>query len=215
MGIDGRVAELMAGRVAEAEERVVPPLWGPESPAEASIVSDEAALVDRVREGDLDAFEALYDHHHARVLRMALHRGCPEPEAEDVMHEVFMVLWRKPPRLKVPLSTWLYRVVANKVASLHRRRRHRRAYVIAKQDELSAPDAGAPLEARDAVNAVLARMSDKKREVLVLYEIEERTGPEIAEAIGCSVGTVWTRLHHARIEFVRIARRLGVLEGAG
>lgn len=162
----------------------------------------------RVRGGDPLAFEALYELHQPRVLAMALHRGCPEPEAEDVVHEVFMALWRRPPPLgeATKLSTWLYRVTANKVASLHRRRAVRRAFAgwFNPKTEVSPPD----LAAREQVRAVLAHMAPKKREVLVLFELEERSGEEIAELLGCRLNTVWTRLHHARAEFRKISERL-------
>lgn len=162
----------------------------------------------RMREGDPLAFEALYELHQPRVLAMALHRGCPEPEAEDVVHEVFMALWRRPPPLgaTTKLSTWLYRVTANKVASLHRRRAVRRALTgwWTPPAEVLPPD----LAAREEVRAVLEHMAPKKREVLVLFELEERSGEEIAELLGCRINTVWTRLHHARAEFRKISARL-------
>jgi len=55
-------------------------------------------------------------------------------------------------------------------------------------------------------------MAPKKREVFALFELEGLSGDEIAERLGCPVNTVWTRLHHARAEFVKVARRLGCLE---
>ncbi len=49
-----------------------------------------------------------------------------------------------------------------------------------------------------------------QREVFVLYELEQLSGEEIAERVGVPVGTVWTRLHHARLEFDRIAKKRGL-----
>jgi RNA polymerase sigma-70 factor (ECF subfamily) len=59
---------------------------------------------------------------------------------------------------------------------------------------------------------VLERMSPKKREVFALFELEGLSGDEISERIGVPVNTVWTRLHHARKDFLDIAKKLGVLE---
>ena len=70
------------------------------------------------------------------------------------------------------------------------------------------------LESREAeriVADVLQKMAPKKREVFALYELESLSGEEIAERVGCPVATVWTRLHHARKDFERIARKRGVL----
>ncbi|MEM9114347.1 MAG: RNA polymerase sigma factor [Myxococcota bacterium] len=173
---------------------------------------EERPLLEGVQRGDAQALERLYATYHDRVLRMALHRGCPRPEAEDVMHEVFLALWRKPPAWDgMTLATWLYRVTANKVASLHRRKAVRRAFALAESAIKPANvSGGASIEARNAVEAVLSRMRPSRREVLVLFEVEGRTGPEIAELVGCRPATVWTRLHYARRDFESIARKLGV-----
>ncbi|MEO1339401.1 MAG: sigma-70 region 4 domain-containing protein, partial [Myxococcota bacterium] len=54
--------------------------------------------------------------------------------------------------------------------------------------------------------------STKTSRFLGLIRLEDRSGPEVAEAVGCTVNTVWTRLHHARKEFSKIGRRLGLLD---
>ena len=152
--------------------------------------------------------------HQPAVLAMALRRGCPPEEAEDVVHEVFMSLWRKPPQLDAAkLSTWMYRATANCVASLHRRRRVRQTFAAAFGRSTTAVSDAPDLEARNLVGEVLAKMSPAKREVLVLHELEGRTGPEIAEMVGCRVNTVWTRLHYARLDFRRWVDRLQAEEG--
>ena len=55
-------------------------------------------------------------------------------------------------------------------------------------------------------------MAPKKREVFAMFELEGLSGEQIAERIGCPVNTVWTRLHHARKDFLKNARRLGCLD---
>jgi RNA polymerase sigma-70 factor (ECF subfamily) len=59
---------------------------------------------------------------------------------------------------------------------------------------------------------ILRKMTPKKREVLVLFELEGLSGEEIATCVGCPVDTVWSRLHHARRDFLKLARRGGYLE---
>lgn len=177
--------------------------------------SVDSRLLERVRQGDVRAFEVIYDRLQPVVLGMALRRGCPSGEAEDVTHEVFVSLWRSPPDLETAqLTTWLYRVTANKVASHFRGRAVRHAFAAPARLLKADADPGhhGALEAKNAVQEVLARMKPKKREILVLFELEGRTGTEVAELLGCSENTVWTRLHHARREFEAIARRLGIIE---
>lgn len=170
----------------------------------------DSQLLAAVRDGDMLAFRQLYERYGGAVLAMARRRGCPEADAEDIAHEVFSALWNRPPRLEsVRLTTWLYRVTANRVASLHRRHRVRRLFA----ERPRGPESGSPspegsVEARDLVAAVLGRMSHKKREVLVMFELEELSGAEIAERLGCNESTVFTRLHHARLQFAKVAHSL-------
>ena len=62
------------------------------------------------------------------------------------------------------------------------------------------------------VGRILAKLSQKKRDVFALFELQGLSGDEIAEHLQIPVDTVWTRLHHARIEFAKVGRSLDVLE---
>ena len=109
---------------------------------------------------------------------------------------------------------------ANLVANRHRARRVREAFATLlgrSPPRLSpAPDeAFERAETRVQIAEILARLPHKKREVFALFELEGLSGDEIAERLGCPVNTVWTRLHHARQEFLTVAERLGCLEQGG
>ena len=58
------------------------------------------------------------------------------------------------------------------------------------------------------LDRMLAKLPPKKRTVLVLFEIEGLSAKEIADVVGCPENTVWSRLHHARAEMVKAARRM-------
>jgi len=62
------------------------------------------------------------------------------------------------------------------------------------------------------VSRILERMTQKKRDVFVLFELQGFLGEEIAEQLQIPVDTVWTRLHHARIEFAKVGRSLELFE---
>ena len=181
-------------------------------------VDGDAILAARCRDGDETAWEALYDGYFDFVFRVARRLGVPEHEAEDVSHDVFMVAHDKIGTFDSGrLTTWLYRITANVVRDFHRRQRVRRSLDIVKTwlwgVEVPNPEAIAEqTSATRAVERVLARMSPKKREVFAMFELEGLDGAEIAARVGCPQGTVWTRLHHARKDFIRIARKLGCLE---
>jgi RNA polymerase sigma-70 factor (ECF subfamily) len=174
-------------------------------------------IIARCRARDDAAWKELYDAHFEYVYRVARRLGTPDSEAEDVVHEVFVIVYKKLDRFEGGrLTTWLYRITANVVSERHRRRRVKNAFEALRlwiggeapdDPERSAEKASASR----AVERVLERMSPKKREVFALFELEGLPGEDIAERLGCPINTVWTRLHHARKEFLSIAKRMGVL----
>lgn len=175
-------------------------------------------LLERCRSRDEAAWKELYDAHFDFVYRVARRLGTPASEAEDVVHDVFLVVHKKLDQFtEGRLTTWLYRITANVVSDRHRRRRVRDAFTeMAGWFGGDAPEDPERLAERSsatrAVERVLERMSPKKREVFALYELEQLSGEEIAERAGIPLNTVWTRLFHARKEFLALARKLRVLE---
>jgi RNA polymerase sigma-70 factor, ECF subfamily len=173
----------------------------------------------RCRAGDGSAWKALHDAHFAFVWKIARRLGTPPEELEDVCQEAFLVAFRKLPDFHAgQLTTWLYRITANIVSVRHRRRKVRRAFRAlfgpTEQDPATFRTPLQDAEAREAeaqVARVLEQMAPKKREVFALFELEGLRGEEIADRLGCKVATVWTRLHHARKDFERLARKQGVL----
>jgi RNA polymerase sigma-70 factor, ECF subfamily len=180
-----------------------------------------ARLVERARAKDETAWRELYDAHFDFVFRVARRLGTPEAEVEDVVQDVFAVVFKKLPQFSEGrLTTWLYRITANVVSDRHRRRRVRRAFESLKLwIGGSGPESPDRLveksSASAAVEKVLERMTPKKREVFSLFELEGLSGDEISERLGVPVNTVWTRLHHARKEFLSVAKKLRYLETEG
>jgi RNA polymerase sigma-70 factor, ECF subfamily len=186
--------------------------------AQAIEISPDFSLLSRCRAGEAAAWRELYDAHFDFVHRVSRRLGTPDGELDDVVQETFLVAFRKLTDFQSGrFTTWLYRIAANVVSGRHRRRRIREAFgaLFGRSEEEAvarAPDG--EYEAREAelhVAQVLARMAPKKREVFALFELEGLSGEEIAERVGCKVDTVWTRLHYARKDFERIARKRGVL----
>lgn len=173
-------------------------------------------LVERCRERDELAWRELYDAHFDFVHRIAYRLGTPPADLDDVVQDVFTVAYRRLDQFEDGrFSTWLYRICANVVSARHRHRRVRRLFAAwlpwVEPAAADAPDRD--LERDDAARAVqrvLERMAPKKREVLVLFELEALSAREIAERLGCPENTVFTRLHHARREFKALSRRLGI-----
>lgn len=197
--------------VEEGDDRLVT--------AQSLTLPGDFDLVARCRAGDRSAWKALHDENFKFVWKVARRLGTPPEELDDVCQEVFLVAFRKLDQFEQGLfTTWLYRITANIVSGRHRRRRVLRALksvlVVGAGDRIQSRTPQQDVEARELeaqVALVLESMSPKKREVFALFELEGWSGEEIAERVGCTVATVWTRLYHARKDFERIARKRGLL----
>ena len=159
--------------------------------------------------GALD-FRTVYDEWFDRVACFLRALGAPSADHEDLAQEVFVVVRRRLPDFDgVNLGAWLFQIARRQVLRHQRLRWVKRVLVGSTHDALvelahPSPSPLAELETRDKqrlVEALLATMSEKRRVVFVLFEIEGSSGEEIAELLGVPVNTVWTRLHHARRDF--------------
>jgi RNA polymerase sigma-70 factor (ECF subfamily) len=177
----------------------------------------DSEVLARCRQGEERAWSELYAAHFDFVYRTAWRLGADASEVEDICQEVFVVAFRKLSSfVDGRFTTWLYRVVANVVADRHRQRRFREGLrrLFGREPAVAPPPLrpDRAFEAREdkaVVDAVLRRMGARKREVLVLFEIEGLPGEKVAELVGCKLETVWSRLHYARRDFERILRKMG------
>lgn len=172
--------------------------------------SGDAELVERCQAGDTTAFTLLFRRHSGLVTGLVHRMLGPSPDLEDLVQEVFLQVIRSLGgfRDEARFSTWLYRVAVN-VVLMHRRAQGRRPRLVDEEQAPPAPDSGplgeAALETRFRVQAfyrLLERLSDKKRAVFVLHELEGLTPARIGEIVGAPVLTVRTRLFYARRELL-------------
>lgn len=159
-----------------------------------------------------EGFRDLYERHFAFVWRVVSRLAAPDADPEDLTQEVFEIAGRKLAEFegRAQETTWLFRIAANVVQADRRKRRRQDLLRLRWLRPEAPPSAAGPdrdlarSEAQAVVRAALARMSEKKRVVFVLFELEGMSGPEIAQIVGCPVDTVWTRLFHARREFRKL-----------
>lgn len=167
-------------------------------------------LLERVRRGEEEAFVALYRRRQGPVYRFALQMTGSPSVAEDVTQEVFLTLARNPERFdprQGALGAFLFGITRNLVL---RRMTRGRIFVPLEPD---TPDAATPeglIDRRDPhddlesneraarVRQAVMSLPAHYREVVVLCDLEELSYADAAELLGCSVGTVRSRLHRAR-----------------
>jgi RNA polymerase sigma-70 factor (ECF subfamily) len=165
-------------------------------------------LVQRCGAGDAAAFRELFRTHREDVARL-VHRMLGRTEdLEDVVQEVFCQVHRslRDFRGQARFSTWLYRVTVN-VVLMHRRAARCRPVLVTGTDSLSLPapdvlpdEQAARRSCVAAFRRLLDRLSEKKRTVFILHELEGLPPAEVASIVGAPVLTVRTRLFYARRE---------------
>ena len=154
------------------------------------------------------SFDEVYESHLAFVWRSVRRLGVPEGMVDDIVQDVFVIAFRRLPEFEgiSSVRTWLFSILRRVVRD--RKRTHVRTHppsaipIDQVMDSSSSPHDS--LEKREAVRLVyqlLANLSDDKREVFILADLEEMTAPEIAEATGTNVNTVYARLRSAREDF--------------
>jgi RNA polymerase sigma-70 factor (ECF subfamily) len=181
---------------------------GEETDASQAREDDELATL--ALAGDREAFTRLYRRYQDVVFRFALHMGCRESLAEDVTQEVFLALWRNARRYdrrKASPTTYLYGIARNITRRRQRRDRIFRAFTDLENDRLeseemrvkgSALDDTVKQEAIERVRHAVRRLPQKYRELVVLCDLHGRSYADAAAIVGCTVGTVRSRLHRAR-----------------
>lgn len=174
---------------------------------------EEVRLLAEARAGDTRAFDALITRHREKIYMHTYQIVRNEEDALDLTQETFIRAWKSLTRFdgKASFTSWLYRIATNAAIDLCRKRQHRPQTTLdsgplkvdaASHTTPSQPDApGSGLdraEIRRRVEQAFAELSPEHRAVISLKEMEDLSYEEIAARVGCSVGTVMSRLFYAR-----------------
>jgi RNA polymerase sigma-70 factor (ECF subfamily) len=187
--------------------------------------ADDLTLVEEARKGSHAAFRTLVERYQRRVYAMALSIVRDPDEARDVVQDAFIKAYRGLDGFQgeAAFYTWLYRIALN--LCIDRARRQKRSPRVEFDEAVTPEEEGdsgiSPArigfdpaqalvdgEIRLRVSAALERLSPTHRTVLVLREIEGLSYKEIADAMGSSIGTVMSRLFHARKRMQEMLRPL-------
>src|SRR5580658_8138868 len=165
----------------------------------------EAEAIERAKQGDAEAFQALYDRHKRRVYSLCLRMTANTAEAEDLTQEAFLQLYRKIAtfRGESAFSTWLHRLSVN-VVLMHLRRKS--LPVVSLEEATPKKDFGADDVAlsgsidRLQLQRAVADLPPGYRTIFVLHDVEGYEHNEIAGIVGCSIGNSKSQLHKARMK---------------
>lgn len=159
--------------------------------------------------------------HGEFVWRVLRRMGVRDADVDDVCQEVFVVVHRKLGEFepRASMKSWLYGICIRTAAA------HRRRAPVRREIPTESPDEGTTARGPDAsyegrqslelLDKALDELDDDKRQVFVLYEVEELAMPEVAEIVGCPLQTAYSRHRAAREHVVSFFKRAQLDRGGG
>jgi RNA polymerase sigma-70 factor, ECF subfamily len=175
--------------------------------------TEDQELVRAAQGGEMEAFEELVARHRDKIYARAYSMMRNEEEAIDLSQEAWVKGWQRLKQFhgESSFGTWMTRIVINLCLDQLRKQKRQRTDSIDEINEESGgverqmpvvtvnPTAGLErTELRQRIDRALGQLSYEHRTVLVLHEFEEMEYKEIARTMGCSIGTVMSRLFYAR-----------------
>lgn len=179
--------------------------------------SSDSAVAARAAKGDVAAFGILVERYQRPMAALVSRMAANPDDVDDIVQELFIRAWKGLPRFRgdAQFSTWLYRIAVNTAIKHRSRRRNESVYTVSTEDIVGGEDtlqaagdapahlggdpfaAAATREQEMAVRDAVLSLPEKQRLVVALHYFEGQSCEEISQVVGCSVGTVWSRLHYA------------------
>jgi RNA polymerase sigma-70 factor, ECF subfamily len=181
-------------------------------------------LVTRCQAGDTEAFDELVTRYRTRVFGMIYNMVHSEQDAWDLAQDSFLKAWKSIKRFRGRSSfyTWIYRIVMNVTIDWLRKKQVKGggsefddsiqlkevepASKTVPKSEALPHEMMARSEIRARIDKAIAQLSPEQRAVILMKEIDDMQYHEIAEALGCSIGTVMSRLFYARKKLQNLLR---------
>ena len=210
----------LAGKLSEPRGNLLPRAGEFTHETGQSVFSGEMRIAEPERDdvllrqsarGDEESFTLLYRRHQAAMFRFALRMTGNSWAAEEIVQDVFMTLMRDPNKYDAQRGTlggFLYGIARNRVMK-HLERRPREVALEEKNEDgtgsgIVLQDVFTPAnwvetrERKAQVRAAVLELPAEFREAVVLCELEEMSYEEAAQAAGCPIGTIRSRLHRGR-----------------
>jgi RNA polymerase sigma-70 factor (ECF subfamily) len=186
---------------------------------------EETEMISRCQQGDQEALKDIFDKYHKKVYRIAYGVVRQREEALDVVQEVFIKLFRSVKNFKgrSHFYTYLYRMVMN--TAIDHKRKAAKQFMSSLDEEGSfEPSDEAERgperillqkELEERVKLAMDKLPDEQKAALIFRDVEGLSYQEMAEAMGCSIGTVMSRLHYGRKRMQESLKDYVKLHGQG
>jgi len=184
---------------------------------------EETEMISRCQQGDQEALKEIYDKYHTKVYRIAYGVVRQREDALDIVQEVFIKLFRSIKNFKgrSHFYTYLYRMTMN--TAIDHARKVGKKFVSSLDEEGSfEPSDGAEKgperillqkELEERVKVAMDKLPGEQKAAIIFRDVEGLSYQEMAEAMGCSIGTVMSRLHYGRKRMQEFLKDYVMLHG--
>ncbi len=184
---------------------------------------EETEMISRCQQGDQEALKEIYDKYHKKVYRIAYGVVRQREDALDIVQEVFIKLFRSIKNFqgRSHFYTYLYRMVMN-TAIDHARKSGKKFASSLDEEGSFEPSDGAEKgpervflqkELEERVKRAMDKLPAEQKAALIFRDMEGLSYQEMAEAMGCSIGTVMSRLHYGRKKMQELLKDYVMLHG--
>lgn len=175
---------------------------------------DDLFIVKRIREGDIQTFESLFKQYHSPLFLYALGITGSKAAAEEIIQDLFYVIWKEREKLHIThsLKSYLYKAVHNRAlqhCEHHEVKERHKEHVLSKQTEAPVDTPQEHLEYKElekTIHRALNTLPERRRKIFVMHRFEGLKYKEIAEKLSLSVKTVEAEMTKA----YRSLRKLSV-----
>jgi len=178
----------------------------PQLPASSNNPISDEELMAQVRSGVGEMLGVLFERYQVPLFNFYLKLTGERAVSEDLVQEVFfrILKYRQSYRPETPFRAWMYQIARNARVDFLRRQRPETGFEPEMSPAFEPPDSAQEAQESALLRRALMRLSEDKREVLVLSRFQDLKYEEIAQLLGCEVGTVKTRVHRALQELREI-----------
>jgi len=175
---------------------------------QAELVTDDK-LIDKLRKGDVDAFDEVYRRYAGKLFAFALKYLKSREDAEELVQSVFLKVWENQANLKKETSfkSYLFTIAYNEICNLFRKRKYQQNFI--ENTILGKPEISTDMESQiefrsvlEQVEQIVAQLPEKQKAVFLKSRQEGKSTKEIAEELGLSKGTVDNYISES-LKFIR------------
>jgi len=167
-------------------------------------LTEESALLSRLKEGDNKAFEQIYSAYHYRLIGHLIRLLKANDLAQEVVQDIFITLWDKRSTIKTDISVlpYLYRIATNKSVNVFKKASHDKKYrdyfySILEEGYDHIESKLFQKEQRQILEQMIDKMPARQREIFILCKLEGKTYEEVASELHLSIHTVHTQIKRA------------------